>query len=69
MRKEGTVKSFTPRHYGFLIDDNDEIFYFDAREVHLPYRLQPGIKVDFQPVKTAKGMRATDLQMVRRKTK
>ena len=67
MRKEGTVQSFTPKHYGFLKDDNDEIFFFDAREVHVPYRLQKGIRVDFQPMQTEKGMRAVDIQMVRRR--
>ena len=67
MRKEGEVKSFIPRHYGFLEDEAGEIFYFDAREVHVPYRLQKGIRVDFQPMQTEKGMRAVDIQMVRRR--
>lgn len=68
-RIEGEVISFTPRHYGFLKGDDGEIFYFDAKEVHLPFKPVKGLRVEFSPIKTDKGMRATNIGRIFKKEK
>ena len=64
---QGTVKSYSSATmYGFITNDSDEMFFFLKSEWHLPMKPQKGLLVEFKPVDTEKGRRATDIQMARR---
>ena len=54
----GTVESFgAERGFGFITTEKDK-YWFHASEWMGRERPQPGDKVDFLPVETAKGKRA-----------
>lgn len=68
MREDGTVLSFGAKGgYGFIEDASGEIFFFHNTEWKLPIKPQAGLLVEFSPVTTEKGRRATDIQRARRK--
>lgn len=58
---KGRVKSFTPRHYGFITVDNKD-YKFTYKDWTL--RLPPveGFRVEFDPVETDKGLQATNIR-------
>ena len=67
-RIEGIVKSHSRQHgYGFLIDDNDEIYFFHNTQWELPIPPAKGLRVEFEPVQSEKGMRATKIGRIYRK--
>ena len=70
-RIEGIVKSHSKKHgYGFLIDDNGEIYFFHNTQWELPIPPVQGLRVEFTPVENEKGMRATKIgRIYRRKEK
>ena len=62
----GKVKSFSPKHgYGFILGDLDEIFFFHAKEWKHSLKPFPGEKVEFEPIITSKGSRATNIRRLR----
>ena len=68
MRKEGVVKSHSRQHgYGFLIDDAGEMFFFHNTQWGLPIPPVKGLRVEFTPTETDKGMRAEDIGRIYRK--
>ena len=63
----GTVKSFNPTNrYGFIESETGEIHFFYATEWHLILKPKKGLAVEFTPVEVEKGMRATNIQRIRR---
>lgn len=70
-RIEGVVKSHSKQHgYGFLIDDKGEIYFFHNTQWNLPIPPVKGLRVEFEPYETQKGMRAKDIgRIYRRKEK
>jgi cold shock CspA family protein len=58
---EGRVKSFTPRHYGFITKDGKD-YLFSYKDWTL--RLPPvkGFWVEFDPEYTEKGLKATNIR-------
>ena len=67
---KGTVKSFSPQHgYGFLIGDMDEIFFFHAKEWKAINKPMRGMSVEFEPIITEKGSRATNIRRTLWQTK
>jgi len=69
-RIEGTVKSHSRQHgYGFLLDDNGEMYFFHNTQWDLPIPPCQGLRVEFEPVQTDKGMRATKIGRIYRKKK
>lgn len=67
MREEGTVRSYGPMNYGFIEGDSGEIYFFMDNEWHLPIKPKPRLRVEFTRFQHEKGMRAADIQRVRRK--
>jgi len=62
---KGKVKSFSPQHgYGFIIGDLNEIFFFHANEWESHFKAKAGDHVEFEPVITDKGSRATKIRRV-----
>ena len=57
----GRVKSFTPRHYGFITADGKD-YRFTYKD--WPLRIPPikGVNVEFDAEKTDKGLRATNIR-------
>ncbi len=69
-RIEGEVKRFLKDYrYGFLIDDNGELYFFREREWKVPIKPVRGLRVEFTPIEVEKGMRAVDIRRVYRKEK
>jgi len=67
-RIEGIVKSHSKQHgYGFLIDDAGEIYFFHNTQWGVPIPPVKGLRVEFTPVDTEKGRRATEIGRIRRK--
>jgi len=65
---KGTVKSFNPTNrYGFIESETGEIHFFHATEWHMILKPKKGMTVEFTPVEVEKGMRATNIQRIRRK--
>lgn len=63
----GTVRSFNSKNrYGFIESETGEIHYFHATEWHLILKPKKGLVVEFTPVEFEKGMRATNIQRIRR---
>ena len=63
---EGKVKSFSKRHgYGFIVGDQGEVFFFHATEWKPPIPAFPGNEVEFDPIITEKGSRATNVRRLR----
>ena len=69
-RIEGIVKSHSKQNgYGFLIDDAGEIYFFHNTQWDLPIPPVKGLRVEFEPVETDKGMRAHNIGRRYRKGK
>ena len=67
-RIEGIVKSHSKQHgYGFLIDDKGEIYFFHNTQWELPIAPVKGLRVEFTPYETTKGMRAKAIGRIYRK--
>ena len=67
-RIEGNVKSHSKQHgYGFLIDDNGEIYFFHNTQWNVPIPPVQGLRVEFEPKETEKGMRAVNIGRIYRK--
>lgn len=67
-RIEGNVKSHSRKHgYGFLVDDKGEIYFFHNTQWELPIQPAQGLRVEFTPVETPKGMRAAKIGRIYRK--
>ena len=67
-RIEGVVKSHSKQHgYGFLIDDKGEIYFFHNTQWEVPIPPVQGLRVEFTPVETRKGMRAVKIGRIYRK--
>ena len=67
-RIEGIVKSHSKQHgYGFLLDDKGEMYFFHNTQWNVPIPPVKGLRVEFEPVQTEQGMRATDIGRIRRK--
>ena len=62
---KGKVKSFSPQHgYGFILGDMDEIFFFHANEWKSKSKPLRGMSVEFEPIITPKGSRATQIRRI-----
>lgn len=62
----GKVKSFSPQHgYGFIVGDMNEIFFFHTNEWKSHFKAKQGDHVEFEPVITEKGSRATNIRRVK----
>ena len=62
----GKVKSYSPQHgYGFIVGDLNEIFFFHVTEWKHALHAGPGEEVEFDPIITSKGSRATNIRRVR----
>lgn len=70
-RIEGVVKSHSKQHgYGFLLGETGEMFFFHNTQWELPIPPVKGLRVEFEPIETDKGMRATHIgRIYRRKEK
>ena len=62
----GEVKSHSKQHgYGFLTDDNGEMYFFHNTEWYLPIPPVKGLRVEFEPYETEKGMRAEKVRSIK----
>lgn len=57
----GEVKSYRPRHYGF-ISAGDQDYRFTHKDWTLRLPPAKGLRVEFTPVATLKGMAATEIR-------
>ena len=63
----GKVKSYDrSKMYGFIVDGNGENFLFFKTEWKLPPKPAPGMEVEFDPIRTDRGMRAVNIDRIRR---
>ena len=61
---KGSVKSFTPRHYGF-ITVGDQDYKFTYKDWILQTPPTKGIKVAFDARKTEKGLQAINIRILK----
>ena len=67
-RIEGIVKSHSKQHgYGFLVDDKGETYFFHNTQWDLPIPPVQGLRVEFEPVQTQRGMKAFNIGRIYRK--
>ena len=60
----GEVKSYNTRKgYGFVVADGQD-YFISHREWQYRLPPAPGLKVEFVPIKTDKGLRATKIRRV-----
>ena len=67
-RIEGVVKSHSKKHgYGFLVADDGEMFFFHNTQWGVAIPPVQGLRVEFEPYQSDKGMRALDIGMIHRR--
>lgn len=57
----GEVKSYAPRHYGFITADGED-YRFSHKDWMLRLPPTPGYRVEFDAYETEKGLRATNIR-------
>ena len=63
---KGIVRTFSALHgYGFIVGDMNEIFFVHTNELKSHFKAKQGDHVEFEPVITEKGSRATNIRRVK----